>query len=153
WTRATEYESSCRSLLFRLSRCARRCTSSTFDAEHRDAYLFSWYGSTAMKPAPFQYVSVASVDAGVDALAEHAPAARIIAGGQRLVPMMKVRLARPAALIDINRVEGLSSIRRRNGSLYVGAATRQSELENSRIAAAYWPLLRMALHHVANPQI
>src|SRR5699024_5101580 len=79
WTRATEYESSCRSLLFRPSRCVRRRTSSTFDAEHRGAYLFSWYGSTAMKPAPFQYVTVASIDAGVDALAEHVSDDRIIA--------------------------------------------------------------------------
>ncbi|HEY6696538.1 MAG TPA: FAD binding domain-containing protein [Solirubrobacteraceae bacterium] len=101
-----------------------------------------------MKPAPFEYAAPASLD---EALALIGDEARPLAGGQSLVPMLNFRLARPARLVDLERV-GLDHVRV-DGALRLGAMTRQATIERSREIAAGWPLLRQAVRHVGHPQI
>jgi carbon-monoxide dehydrogenase medium subunit len=80
-------------------------------------------------PARFDYQRVESIDEALAALAEHGGDARILAGGQSLIPAMRFRLARPALLVDINRLDELAYIREDGGFLRIGARTRDSELE------------------------
>lgn len=101
-----------------------------------------------MKPAPFEYAAPASLD---EALALIGDEARPLAGGQSLVPMLNFRLARPARLVDLERV-GLDHVRV-DGALRLGAMTRQATIERSQEIAAGWPLLRQAVRHVGHPQI
>jgi CO/xanthine dehydrogenase FAD-binding subunit len=103
-----------------------------------------------MKPAPFAYEAPRSVDAALALLDEDA---KVLAGGQSLVPMMNFRLARPATLVDINRVDALAYLRRRGGVLRIGALTRHATVERSDVVARGWPLLRQAVRHVGHPQI
>jgi CO/xanthine dehydrogenase FAD-binding subunit len=103
-----------------------------------------------MKPAPFAYEAPRTLD---DALATLGEDARVLAGGQSLVPMMNFRIARPERLIDINRIEALSYLRDDAGALRIGALTRQAALERSELVADGWPLLRQAVRYVGHPQI
>jgi carbon-monoxide dehydrogenase medium subunit len=105
-----------------------------------------------VKPAPFRYIAAETVDEAVAALGEHGDEAKILAGGQSLVPLMNLRLAAPAVLVDVNRVEGLAGIAV-NGSLEIGAVTRQAAVERSAEARAAAPLVAEALRHVAHPPI
>jgi carbon-monoxide dehydrogenase medium subunit len=105
-----------------------------------------------VKPAPFKYVAAESVDEVVSALSEHGDEAKILAGGQSLVPLMNLRLAVPGVLVDVNRVAELRGITA-NGTVEVGAATRQAELERSAPAQASAPLTGAALRHVAFPGV
>jgi carbon-monoxide dehydrogenase medium subunit/6-hydroxypseudooxynicotine dehydrogenase subunit alpha len=106
-----------------------------------------------MKPPPFEYDAPASVDEAVALLAEHGADAKVLAGGQSLVPLLNFRLARPARLVDLNNLGELSGLRRTGGDLYIGAMTRQSMLERSETVASHWPLLRQAIDFVAHAQI
>lgn len=92
-----------------------------------------------MKPAPFDYHAPDTVDEAVELLAQGD--ARVLAGGQSLVPLMKFRLAKPAVLVDVNRVAGLDGIHREDGALRIGAVTRQQTLVESDEAASAQPLL------------
>ena len=94
-----------------------------------------------MKPAPFEYHRPDSVDEALALLAEHGYDAKLLAGGQSLVPAMNFRLAQPAVLIDLNRVPGLSGMEEADGSLRIGAMTRQAAAERSPLVAARAPLL------------
>lgn len=102
-----------------------------------------------MKPAPFEYVRPATLDAACELLATDNDA-RLIAGGQTLVPMMAMRLARPARLIDISRLSELRGIREESDIIVFGAATRQVEAERSPVVAARLPLLAAALPWVGH---
>jgi carbon-monoxide dehydrogenase medium subunit len=82
-----------------------------------------------MKPAPFEHVPARSAAEAVDALARHGDDAKILAGGQSLVPMLNMRLARPAVLVDINPAQELAYIREADGMVAVGALARQRQLE------------------------
>lgn len=104
-----------------------------------------------MKPAPFDYVAPASLDEAVSALASGDGDAKVLAGGQSLIPMLALRLARPATLVDINRLPGLDTIREASGMLEIGALVRQRALE--RWAASRSPLFAEVLRHVAHPPI
>jgi CO/xanthine dehydrogenase FAD-binding subunit len=106
-----------------------------------------------MKPPPFEYDAPATIDEALDLLANHGPDAKVLAGGQSLVPLLNFRLARPARLVDINRLGELAQLRRRDGKLHLGALTRQSVLERSQLVAAHWPLLHQAIAFVAHAQI
>jgi len=106
-----------------------------------------------MKPPPFEYHRPSDVDEALALLAEHGEEAKVLAGGQSLVPMMNFRIARPGHLIDISRLRELSYIRAGGGRLRIGAATRQATVERSPLVAAGWPLLTAALECVAHPQI
>ena len=107
-----------------------------------------------MKPAPFDYYRPESLDAALDLLAKHGPDAKPLAGGQSLVPAMNFRLARPAVLIDLNRIESLAGIdETAEGGLRIGAMTRQRAVERSPAVARRAPLLAEAMPWIAHPQI
>jgi CO/xanthine dehydrogenase FAD-binding subunit len=103
-----------------------------------------------MKPAQFDYVVAESIDAAVAALAEAGSEAKIIAGGQSLVPMLNFRLLRPSVLIDINRIPGLDSIAEDENAIRVGALVRHYQLETSAVMARHLPVLSHAMTHVAH---
>lgn len=99
-----------------------------------------------MKPAPFEYHRPGTLDEALALLAEDEDA-KPLAGGQSLVPMLNFRLARPAALVDLDAIEVLAGIRVEDGTLVVGAMARQWDLEHSSDA---FPLLREALAYVGH---
>ena len=104
-----------------------------------------------MKPAPFEYSAPSSVD---EALALLDDEAKVLAGGQSLVPLLNFRLARPERIVDINRIEELAYIRAdEDGTLRIGALARQAELERSQLVGERWPLLAQAVRLVGHPQI
>lgn len=103
-----------------------------------------------MKPAPFDYHRPETLGEALDLLAELGPDARPLAGGQSLIPFMNFRLARPAALVDLNRVEGLAGIACDDEGLTVGAMTRQWDLEHSSETRARCPVLPAALRWVGH---
>src|SRR5690349_387211 len=107
-----------------------------------------------MKPAPFEYQAPASLPAALAALARHGGDAKLLAGGQSLIPVMNFRLAQPAVLVDINKLTELDFVRRgEDGSLHIGALVRQRRLEREPLVAEAAPLLREAVPFVAHPQI
>ncbi|HTG31620.1 MAG TPA: xanthine dehydrogenase family protein subunit M [Thermoanaerobaculia bacterium] len=107
-----------------------------------------------MKPAPFEYQAPASLEAALDALARHGGDAKLLAGGQSLIPVMNFRLAEPALLIDINKLAELDFIRRdEEGHLRIGAMVRQRRLERDPLVAGMAPLLHEAVPFIAHPQI
>jgi CO/xanthine dehydrogenase FAD-binding subunit len=107
-----------------------------------------------MKPAPFKYIAATSLEHALSLKAECGDDAKFLAGGQSLIPTMNFRLAQPAILIDINRVEGLGAIRRRDGGcVRVGALARYRSLERDSGIASVFPLIAEALPHIAHPQI
>ena len=106
-----------------------------------------------MKPAPFEYHCPRTVDEGTALLAKYGDDAKVLAGGQSLVPLMNMRLARPANLIDINRIESLAYIRDDGRTLRIGALTRQRAAERAPQVAERCPLLRDALRLVGHAQI
>jgi carbon-monoxide dehydrogenase medium subunit len=105
-----------------------------------------------MKPAAFDYLVPTTVDAVVASLAEHGDNAQLLAGGQSLVPMMALRVARPEVLIDLNRVDGLSGIERIGDILRVGAMTRQAQVIASPVVAEALPSLAAALRFTGHFQ-
>ena len=102
-----------------------------------------------MKAAPFEYSRVASVDEACAMLASD-ESARVIAGGQTLVPMMVMRLVRPTRLIDINRIVELSYIRSDGDAISIGATTRQCLVERDALITADLPLLARAISFVGH---
>jgi CO/xanthine dehydrogenase FAD-binding subunit len=106
-----------------------------------------------MKPPPFEYDAPSSVDEALELLATHGSEAKVLAGGQSLVPLLNFRLARPDRLLDINRLGELGQIRRRAEHLHVGALTRQAVLERSELVERHSPLLHQAIGFVAHAQI
>lgn len=103
-----------------------------------------------MKPAPFEYVRPQSLAAVCELLASDEDA-RVIAGGQTLVPMLAMRLARPARLVDIARLPELSGIREDNDAIVIGATTRQAIAERDPLVHGSLPLLSAALPWVGHP--
>ena len=106
-----------------------------------------------MKPAAFEYFTPATVDEAVALLAEHGGEAKPLAGGQSLIPAMNFRLARPALLVDLNRVSELAYVRAESGGVALGAMTRQRAVERSDVVARAAPLLAEAMPAIAHPQI
>jgi aerobic carbon-monoxide dehydrogenase medium subunit len=100
-----------------------------------------------VKPPPFDYHAPKTVDEAVELLASR-EGARVLAGGQSLVQLMKFRLAKPAALVDINGVAGLDSIERVNGEVRIGALVRQQTLLEDDVIAGACPLVRAAARFV-----
>jgi len=105
-----------------------------------------------MKPAPFDYFAPATLDEALALLAEHGGDAKPLAGGQSLLPAMNFRLARPAVLVDLNRISELAYVRAESG-VAIGAMTRQRVVERSDVVARAAPLLAEALPSIAHPQI
>jgi len=106
-----------------------------------------------MKPAPFAYHRPATLDEALALLAEHGGEAKPLAGGQSLIPAMNFRLARPAVLVDLNRVAELGYVRAGRDGLDIGAMTRQRAVERSDAVRSAAPLLAEAMPFIAHPQI
>ena len=106
-----------------------------------------------MKPPLFEYHDPGSVDEALALLAEHGDEAKVLAGGQSLVPLLNFRLARPERLVDVNGLNELAYLRTDDGVLRIGALTRHAALERSKEAAARVPLLGEAVALVGHVQI
>ena len=106
-----------------------------------------------MIPAAFDYVRAESADHAVTLLGEHGDEAKLLAGGHSLLPMMKLRLAVPAVLVDLGRVTELSYIRDAGDHVAIGALTRHRDLETSELLREQVPLLAHAASHVGDPQV
>lgn len=107
-----------------------------------------------MKPAPFTYHAPKTIDEAVGLLATHGYDAKLLAGGQSLIPTMNFRLAQPAVLIDLNGVLDLASIRPGNdGGVRIGAMCRHAQVEHSALVAERAPLIHEAMPLIAHPQI
>lgn len=104
-------------------------------------------------PASFEYAKATTVEEALALLARHGDEARVVAGGHSLIPMMKLRLAQPDALIDINGVAVLSRIRIDGAELCVGALVRHAELLGSAVAGGHFPILHDAERVIADPVV
>jgi aerobic carbon-monoxide dehydrogenase medium subunit len=106
-----------------------------------------------MIPPAFEYLRPKTIPEAIALLQQHGEDAKILSGGQSLIPMMKLRIARPAYLIDINRISGLAYIREEGGFLKIGGLTREAELESSSVIRAKYPILLDTAHVIADPQV
>lgn len=106
-----------------------------------------------MKPAPFNLLRTRSVDEALGLLQAHGDDAKVLAGGQSLVPLMNFRLAQPRNLIDLNGIRGLDQIRFHEQTLSLGAMLRQRDVERSAAVAERLPILHDAIEQVAHPAI
>ena len=104
-------------------------------------------------PAPFEYERATSVEGAIASLERLGSDARVIAGGHSLLPMMKLRLAKPKHLIDINDLDELSYIREEGAEIRIGALTRHVELQRSDVLARHFPLIRDAEDVIADPVV
>jgi aerobic carbon-monoxide dehydrogenase medium subunit len=106
-----------------------------------------------VKPPPFEYHAPSSLDEALGLLARLGDEAKIIAGGQSLMPLLALRLARPAHLVDLNRVGELATIAAPNAELVLGAMVRQRAAERSSVVRERCPLLALTLPHIGHPAI
>ncbi|MFI1396162.1 FAD binding domain-containing protein [Streptomyces sp. NPDC020681] len=104
-------------------------------------------------PAAFQYEKATSLDHAIELLTQYGPEARVVAGGHSMLPMMKMRLAQPEALIDINSLDELALIRVDGHELAVGAMVRHAELLASPVVSEHFPILRDAEQVIADPLV
>src|SRR5271163_1669537 len=106
-----------------------------------------------MIPASFEYLRPKTLPEAIGMLQQYGEDAKILSGGQSLIPMMKLRLARPGYLVDINRITGLSHIKEEGGYLKIGGLTREAELEASPVVQAKYPIIVDTAHVIADPQV
>jgi len=106
-----------------------------------------------MKPARFDYYDPRSLEEALELLQKHQADSKILAGGQSLMPLLNMRLARPKVVVDINRIDGLSSVKSWNGGISIGARVNQRTLEREKQVAERLPILREAAQHIGHPQI
>lgn len=106
-----------------------------------------------MIPAPFDYKRASSAAEAISLVGEYGDDAKFLAGGHSLLPLMKLRLAQPAVLIDIARISDLSYIREDGNHIAIGAMTRHHDVEHSPIVKQHVPLLAHAASHVGDPQV
>jgi carbon-monoxide dehydrogenase medium subunit len=106
-----------------------------------------------MFPAAFEYVRADSLQAVFDAFKKYGADARILAGGQSLIPAMRYRLAQPAVLIDINPIKGLSYLKEDGGALKIGALTRHADIENSKLINDKYRVMADVAYVVADPVV
>lgn len=104
-----------------------------------------------MKPAPFDYLRVADLDTAVEALL--GSDAKVIAGGQSLLPVMAMRLVRPKVLVDVSEIEELHGVTIEGNEVGIGAMVTQAELEKDRRIASFAPLIAEAVKHIGHPAI
>ena len=106
-----------------------------------------------MIPSSFEYVAPTSVEEAVKALVAGDGDAKVISGGQSLLPMMKLRLASPGTLVDINGIAGLDTLEEADGMLRIGALVRHGDFERSALIAERYPIILDAAQHIADPLI
>ena len=105
-----------------------------------------------MKPAPFDYLLAETLDEALEALAEHGDDAKVIAGGQSLMPMLNIRLVRPAILVDISRLSELDYTKTNNKRFEIGGIVTQGHLAKGKALEGVVPLLAKALPHIGHFQ-
>jgi len=106
-----------------------------------------------MIPPSFEYLRPKTIPEAIAFLQQYGDDAKILSGGQSLIPMMKLRLARPGYLVDINRIAGLSHIKEEGGFLKIGGLTREAELEASPVVREKYPIIIDTAHVIADPQV
>jgi carbon-monoxide dehydrogenase medium subunit len=106
-----------------------------------------------MKPPRFEYLAPTSLDEALGLLADHGDEAKVLAGGQSLVPLLNFRLVRPAYLVDLNEIPGLAYVRADDGRLAIGAMTRQRTVETADVVRERCPLLADAMPQIGHFQI
>src|SRR5207249_2076307 len=106
-----------------------------------------------MFPAAFDYRAPTSLDEALSILSQHGDAAKVLAGGQSLIPLLKLRFSRPELLVDIAHIDGLGKVGRDDGHVTVGALVRHVDIEASKELAASAPLMREAAHWIADPLV
>ena len=106
-----------------------------------------------MIPPRFDYVAPTSLEEALAVLHTEGDEAKVLSGGQSLIPLLKLRLAAPRLLVDINRIPGLDRLEEENGSLRIGALVREHDLERSATVRARYPLLADAAGVVADPLV
>jgi carbon-monoxide dehydrogenase medium subunit len=106
-----------------------------------------------MIPPAFEYFRPKTIPEALAFLKQYGDDAKILSGGQSLIPMMKLRLARPAYIVDLNRIMGLSYIKEEGGFLKIGGLTREAELESSSLVRSKYPLLIDTASVIADPQV
>lgn len=106
-----------------------------------------------MIPLPFDYTRATSIEHAVATLGEHRSEAKFLAGGHSLIPLMKLRLASPALVVDIGRLDELRGIREEDGEVVIGALTRHHDIETSRTVRDEVPLLRQVASVIGDPQV
>jgi len=111
------------------------------------------YGGDTLIPGSFDYLAAHSVNEAVALLDQHGDEAKILAGGQSLIPLVRFRLARPSVLIDINPIDGLEYIRETDGTLHIGALAREVDLDNSSLISERYPILLETSTVVADPVV
>jgi carbon-monoxide dehydrogenase medium subunit len=110
-------------------------------------------GTTTMIPAAFEYHAPSSINEATALLARLGADAKVLSGGQSLIPLMKLRLATPPHVVDINGIPGLAYVRENDGFLRIGALTRESDLEESDIVRTRYPLLHDTCTVIADPLV
>src|SRR6266496_292989 len=111
------------------------------------------YGGDTLIPGSFDYLAAHSVNEAVTLLDRHGEGAKVLAGGQSLIPLLRFRLASPTILIDINHIDGLEYLREMNGTLHIGALTRESELDSASLIRERYPILFETSMVVADPVV
>src|ERR1043166_530044 len=106
-----------------------------------------------MIPRSFEYFSPSTLDEAIALLQKLGPEAKLLSGGQSLIPMMKLRLVSPEYIVDINRIPGLNYISEADGHLRIGALTREHELESSDTAKTKFPILSDTAKVIADPLV
>ena len=106
-----------------------------------------------MIPPAFEYLRPKTIPEAVAFLKQYGDDAKILSGGQSLIPMMKLRIARPSYLIDINRISGLSYIKEEAGFLKIGGLSREADLEASALIRSKYPIILDTAHVIADPQV
>jgi aerobic carbon-monoxide dehydrogenase medium subunit len=106
-----------------------------------------------MYPAQFDYHTPASIKEALDLLGKHKDEAKLLAGGHSLLPAMKFRLARPAHLVDLRKVPGLSGIKEDGGALVIGAMTTHYAVESSAVVKSKWPVLAATAALIGDPMV
>jgi aerobic carbon-monoxide dehydrogenase medium subunit len=106
-----------------------------------------------MIPAPFEYLRASSAEEAIAALVEHGDEAKLLAGGHSLLPLMKLRLATPAVVVDVGRLDDLRHVEDRGDHVAVGALTRHCEVEADPLLEAEVPILAHATSQVGDPQV
>ncbi len=106
-----------------------------------------------MFPAPFDYRAPSTLDEALAVLKEHGDDAKIMAGGQSLIPLLKLRFAQPGMLVDIGRIGGLRGVSRNDGRLKIGALTRHADIERSQDLGGAWAILPEAAQWIADPLV
>jgi carbon-monoxide dehydrogenase medium subunit len=110
-------------------------------------------GEVAMKPARFDYYDPRTLDEAVAILSEHAEDGKVLAGGQSLVPLLNMRLARPGVIVDVNRVTDSDYVRAWDGGVAIGMTARQRALQRDELITGRLPLLSEASQFIGHPQI